>query len=263
MSGYARTVPVFTPWTRTTPLPEVGTPESMVLDFKGLPSKKKGSGDERDPRNWDHAKNARDIAAFANSIGGTLLVGADDGGGTGKLVRFVDINPELATAVEGHYTEVVKDRVRPAPVVTFDRVPRGPHVLVAINVRPFAGHAVGAKQDGDAWAFPVRTLDQNVPFTPEQLPMLMIPELRRIATLLHAIPRNKGITIVATQPTRFPRPTYFITSLSEEDNCVVLQCDDPMAYREGWPRVLFLALDDIESVWHTPEPRWHLRAKSL
>lgn len=253
-------MPVFVPWTNNSPVPDVGTSETMVLDFKGIPSKRRDAGDERDPRNWDHAKNAKDVAAFANAIGGVLVVGGDDNGGTGKLARFVDIDAALADRIETHYTEVTKDHVRPSPVVSFARIARGESFLVAVNIQPFPGQAVGARQAGDSYAFPVRVLDRNVPYSPEQLPMLMIPELRRIATLLHAVPSGKGLIIHSNTPRRVNFPVYFVQSLSEEYNCVVLQTLDARATSEGgWPTVLPMAFEEIEYVWRTPEPRWHLK----
>lgn len=280
-------MPLFTEWTSDSPLPTVGDPESIILDFKQLPSKRPDTGDERVRTNWDKPETAKDIAAFANAIGGTLVFGAKDGGKAGKhskLSGFYEIDDALATDIEQHVSEVIGSHVSPVPRVTKARIRRGSHWLVAVNVWPFPGQAVGAWMGAaNAYSFPVRGLDQTIPYRPEMLSMLMSPEIRRIAALLRTIQvfagtnaAKRSVSVHCLHPPAIVPPThipdargvppptqYAFNAMDEQENWLYLQLMDGTATRYGWIKDWYLPLDDVESVWRVPGdfPEWHIRVR--
>lgn len=266
-------MPIFVPFTRTTPLPQIGTPESLVLDFKQLPSCKERGLPAREPSSWSHAEAAKDMAAFANAIGGTLLIGAE---GEPRLRGWVSLDAHVSALVVAHYNDALTRHVRPKPLTTFEVLERDEsNRVVAVNVWPFAGQAVGARTIADSYTFAVRVNDQNVPYSPEQLPMLMIPELRRVATLLHQIPPGAPVRVYRDvpplldargQPSHLagrPAPViYTLQSFDEDQNFVYLQTT---RHTPLWEDTWYMPLDDVEAVWNKPgdAPSWNIRIRTV
>jgi len=155
--------------------------EKSDLDFKTF----------ADPaKSWEHAK---DIAAFANALGGVLLVGADDK--TGNLV-YPGIAGQTVNEIKAIY-EGAAQLCSPSPIV--DVVPIPEKNLVAVNVEPFVDQLVAApagtkdkngveRKHDIAWVFPIRQASQTEFIKPENLGMYMNREVRRAVLLLAKIP---------------------------------------------------------------------------
>lgn len=174
----------------------MGTAEGATLDFKALV-----------PADWSPFRLARQVAAFANSVGGALLVGAKDE--NDALKEYRPLTESDAKDVEQRYDHAVKDRCSPKPFVKPERIPKDGGFVVAINVWPFPGQAIGVKiradknLDGsevDAYVFPLRSGRSTAEILPEQLPMLMLPELRRVATLLSSVSEGERVEVHSDNP---------------------------------------------------------------
>jgi hypothetical protein len=161
-------------------LPEIGgAVENLRVDCKAR-------YDDGEQRPFEMAK---DVAAFANANGGTILIGSVERGGILQAHPGLDIRTAASTrrAIE----EAVSRYVRPPPVVDFpEPVAVGEDkVVLMVEVQPFPGQAVGVhrgRKEEDPWAFPVRVGTQTVWYSPEQLVLLMDVQHRRKIQLLHA-----------------------------------------------------------------------------
>lgn len=235
----------------------LASPETWELDFKQAVKIKEW---------WELAK---DVSAFANHVGGVLLVGVKEG------------NPGLpglpeseARRVARAYEEVAKDHCRPQPHVTTDVLPhpaKASEFVAVANVEPFPDQIVGChapKRDDqgklvrpDAWRFYVRIGKHNQPITPEQLPMYMNPRTRRTAILLDSIPHGKReLTIFWRRPgNQFDeKPVLQSFNLEKIDlagNVLVLE-----TFRQGQTSYqIRVPLDDVDSVWEFREGSWGVR----
>jgi predicted HTH transcriptional regulator len=90
---------------------------------------------------------AKDVAAFANGEGGTLLVGA--AGSDESVAKYLPMSQAEASTTQRAYEEGVRDRCHPRPIFTVDHLDYGTGEVVAINVWPSVGQPVGVelKQD--------------------------------------------------------------------------------------------------------------------
>lgn len=148
-------------------------------------------------------EKAKDVAAFASAYGGVILVGACEDRPTGQLHSYRPLTADEAKQTSDGYVNAVHARCKPTPLVDPRIIPFGTGYVVAINIWPFPGQAVGVKiqsnkGDGkeiDAWTFPIRSGNETQWLNPEQTAMFMSPEIRRIATLLNRIPLNAGVKI--------------------------------------------------------------------
>jgi hypothetical protein len=144
-------------------------------------------------------ERAKDVAAFANHLGGTLLIGAQEL--NGQLQAYVGMPPTDAGAVRNDYSKAVADRCMPRPTIDFEEYddPGDPAKrIVAINVEPSL-NLVGVKISGDkdkegyggiAYVFPVRSGIDARYLESGQLAMFMTPHVRRVAVLLSKIPQG-------------------------------------------------------------------------
>lgn len=141
VGGQTRSMPF--PFTRG--LPDVGASETDTLDFKTelkpLPDKKSA----------DRFECAKDVAAFASTSGGTLLVGAVES--QHVLQRYKPVSKETAAWIEREYEEAVRDRCAPPPSMRTERFERDGGFVVAIHVEAFPSPvAVKVKGNGeDGW----------------------------------------------------------------------------------------------------------------
>ncbi len=169
---------MWTPILNPDQLPELGAREQTWLDFKGAPAN-------------DRREFAKDIAAMANALGGSLIIGAV-GGST--LVRYELLTEDSAKVTANAYEEAARDWLRPKPVVSTQVLEREQGFVVVVNVEPFLGQVVGLcvvskdsklEKKDNAFQFPIRVGSHTVYLTPEQLPMFADPKIRRIALSLH------------------------------------------------------------------------------
>lgn len=242
---------LFRPIAAPTDLPAMGTGrESGTFDFKG----------EVDVAN--QRELAKDVAAFANALGGVILVGAYEDKGT--LGRYAPMAREDAEKVKTAYELAIGQRCHPQPVVdvvsieTADPLPPG-HV-VAVNVYATPLGPVGVRWDSDkkgpSFAFPLRTTAQTHFMTPTELAMLMVPEVRRIATLLDQIPPSQrtGIQLCLREPS----PGTYVVTLVSVDPLSSTATFDATGPRTGETWRLDLPIDCISSVWRTNDGAWKL-----
>ena len=189
-------MPKFAEFVPSSPLPSVGIAyERATLDLKRT-YLDKGT---RPPR----FEMAKDVAAFANAIGGTILVGIQEGHPSGTVARYAPLSDDEATAHTKAIQEAVDHRCRPRPLVQIERIPCNSLVVLAVNVWPYPPGCVAvlaeadpsADHGGKSWVFPLRLNESTTYLEPEQLSMLMDPKVRRIAILLSHIPKNALCTV--------------------------------------------------------------------
>lgn len=156
--------------------------EKQDLDFKTFVAK---------DQMWEHAK---DVAAFANALGGVLLIGADN------------TTDPTVLAYPGVARQTVADVMRIyeqagamcSPAQNIDVVPikePGGVDLVAVNVGPSVhqvvaspgGHKSAGGILGHLWRFPVRRGSQTDDIAPENLAMYMNQQVRRAYLIVTAI----------------------------------------------------------------------------
>lgn len=237
-------------------LPPIGAPETVSLEFK------KSYASARTP-SFDGFELGKDVAALANAMGGTILVGAQevasalhmylprDDGETKRTIRAIE--------------EATRDRCSPSPVVSMERIPYGSGYVIAVNVSPFPSQAVGVWVRGDkgdgygdpAWTFPVRVGTQTKFFRPEQLAMLMLPELRRIAIALSDITQGVDVILHPGSRTTYNSP-YSVTFLSSDPlaNVLTIKRGTP----NGTVAQVAIPMDGVRSVWKDGN-HWHIALK--
>lgn len=153
--------------------PENFDRETLSLDVKG-----------KDLRRYKHEDLAEQIAAFANALGGSIIVGANEQAG-GTYI-YDSMSEAEADVNRIKYEQANRDFCSPNPLLEAVVIPRPPGFVAAINVWPFVGQAVGVRigaPDKAAWLFPLRVGTQTKFLRAEQLPMIMLPELRKVAIL--------------------------------------------------------------------------------
>src|SRR5689334_13143390 len=101
-------MPFFEPLKPPRSLPQRGDAiERAVMDFKV-----KGASDA--------FERAKDVAAFANHLGGSLVIGGHEDGHLREYVGLIDGD---AAALREAYSEAVADRCTPRPVFDFEQYP--------------------------------------------------------------------------------------------------------------------------------------------
>jgi hypothetical protein len=237
-------MPRFEPITRPEHLPPEGALETVVLEFKGRLQTVDRS------ETVDQWKVAKYVAAFANAVGGVLLVGADEDKKASTLARYRPLTEAESKVARDASSEAVENLCSPRPFVEMYNVARDGGVVVAMNVWPLPGQAVGVRTRGtDAFTFPVRTGADTTYLKPEQLSMLMIPELRRVLTLLWAIPENATVAY-NTHGGRQEETRYSFVGVDEANNVIKLKA------QQG--SVFVLPLDFVRSVWRDESGLWHV-----
>lgn len=221
-------------------LPKPRTRERTDLDFKAEPTA-------------DSFENAKDIAAFANATGGTIIIGACGGD---RLMKWKPLSDGDAKKCARDIDEAVKARCRPAPLFSTVEIRRRGGFIVAVNVWPFLGQPVGvrllkdeAKRCEGAVFFPLRVGTQTIAITSEQLPMFVDAKLRRVVMILE---RAIGERVVLT-PIKGPTNEHNVATLVAVD---VLRNVARFGKGEG-ETAFAIPLDLIESVYHE-NLAWHL-----
>jgi Putative DNA-binding domain len=217
----------------------------------------------------DHAELAKDVAAFANASGGVILVGVAQNDG-----KRIPMSAGEATSVTEAYSQAVKQRCRPCPTIDPRVLDVGSEqdgdpdkrFVVAVNVWPFPGQVVGvtcevktrkggASDLGEAFKFPIRVGTHTDYLTPEVLPMLLSPDVRRMAILLDQIPQSEraGVKVIARFHFRGTNGrVLFVRSREIELKSVDAMRNSVVGeMKESDPRGLVIPLDSVEKVWHS------------
>lgn len=207
-------------------------------------------------------ERAKDVGAFANHLGGVLLIGASEV--DGRLNAYVGMSSSVAARARHDYSQSVAQRCHPPPAIDFVEFPDpndGSKSIIAVNVPPSLA-LVGVKVQsnkldgygGDSYVFPVRTGTDCLYLEPTQLAMYMTPTVRRVAVLLSKIPRGTKIQIKTWVPTNMltsrGQHVYSgaLDEVREEENLVLLNATD-----DGRP-MRRVPLDCVTSVYEDWDP---------
>lgn len=254
-------MPVFEPITKPEQLPpEQVAYETAVFDMKKQ-VKRKAMDDPTSSRvRFDKFEMAKDVAAFANSLGGTILIGAAEDKARGVLGKYFPMTEADTKELKDAYGEAVKERCSPAPLLDANPIQKDGGFVLAVNVWPFPGQPVavmlrGDKTDGygdPAWVFFHRVGDDAKPIKPEQLAMLMIPELRRKMILVDSIPQSS-------------RSLLYLFSANGNNMAVIGLTVHPVGHsislrlNSGAVNAWFeIPLDAVKFVWKEPNGTYHI-----
>lgn len=247
---------MFMPIRTAAALPATGrTNERFYLDFKAEPTA-------------DAFENAKDVAAFANGDGGTILIGAK---GSGEfLASYEPLTTKAASDAQRAIDTAVRDRCAPVPLfdVTSIEVEAG-RFVVAVNIWPFPGQVVGVElKKGEAkcgakqnepqgvYFFPRRVGAQMTSIRPEQIPMFMDARVRRNTTLLRSIPDagRANVYVAQSEPSTSTPGNSDLLDINEYENSVRFRRND-----NGRTGEYAVALDAIERVWKRPNGTWQIQ----
>lgn len=134
--------------------------ETDTLDFK-MTSK-----------DTEPAELAKDVAAFANHVGGTILVGMKENKPGLAPTPFPMSGEELAKQ-RRRYEKAVQSFCDPLPSFMPHEIEREKGALfLAVNVYPFSGIVgVRAASGSEQWTFPIRVATQTKFLSPTQVTM--------------------------------------------------------------------------------------------
>lgn len=243
-------MPFFKPLVPPGPLPE---PESAIelaaQDFKAQDTASK-------------YERAKDMAAFANHVGGSIIIGAKEV--DGRLRAYVGLAPKTAAESRRRFDEAATE-CTPKPTIDTVEFPcPGDAALrvVVVNVAPSLT-LLGVRVRGDraegygghAYVFPVRCGTSTHYLDPGQLAMYMTPAIRRTALLLHRIPIGSVVRVVHERPGNdYSIANQTFKGLSEDDNYVELERDGQTSR---------IPLDIVVAVFLGPHPndsviRWQI-----
>ncbi len=176
----------FTPVTKAEQVPGLGQgAEHALWDLK----------ERLSPVDFEHAK---DVAAFANHLGGTILIGVVER--DSRIEAFRPLLSQDADAYEQTIAHSLENRCRPVPLINFERIHHPEGLLLAVNVWPSVAAVIGVSvraggngYGGTAWVFPVRLGNDTTYISSESLPMHMLPQLRRTLILLASIKNDEEV----------------------------------------------------------------------
>ncbi len=183
------------------------TVERADLDFKYKPSQQ--------PSPFELAK---DVAALANGLGGSIIVGAAT---TGKVLCFglPGIPLQDALALADQYERAAGDRCRPRAVLdcAVIRLPMDPaRAVLVVNVAASAVAPMGVdlreKGDAESWRFPLRTTSHTAWLSPDRFGGFDDMSARRAGALLAGIPGSEREQLVIRSDRSLRRPRTHSTS---------------------------------------------------
>jgi hypothetical protein len=145
-------------------------------------------------KSFDKLELAKDAAAMANTLGGTILVGLTDNGGQ---IHAEGMTDKDFLALKERLEDALKDQCEPPLSVRLVPVRYGDGTLVAaINIEPFPEAPVACKSAvADAWRFPIRRSSKTHFMSPMEFSVYMNPAVRRSFVLLSRIPLETRIRV--------------------------------------------------------------------
>jgi hypothetical protein len=219
----------------------------------------------------DRGEHAKDMAAFANTFGGTIVVGATE---NANSIDYHGLPPEKAARIAKGYELAHRDWLSPKPRIDVKEFPAGDasRVMVAVNVEPLPGQIVGAaayRRDGSVgdkstgWRFPYRVGRETEWLRPEQLPMMMDPITRRTAILLEAIPvEQRNEVQVECWYEYVPGGKPQVCAV-QHDGVDLMANVFKVISRDGIDAHIRIPLDDVSAVWEIAPARWRVRVHGL
>lgn len=203
---------------------------------------------------------AKDVAAFANVAGGVILVGAAEDRRRGTVGRYFPMPDADAKAIRDAFSEAVRDLCSPVPVVNAEILARDAGFVLAVSVWPFPGQAIGVLREKEprTYAFPMRVGVDTTWLYAEQLPMLMVPSLRRIAILVDAIPVGARVRVSGADPKR--SVAFEVIGAAPLANVLKLRIhrNGGDAGKRRDPPEFNLPLDVIRSIWCDAAGIWQI-----
>ncbi len=209
---------------------------------------------------------AKDIAAFANAVGGALIIGATEGPTAPDYSKALAAS--YAASVEKEVDEAVRDFCRPSPTVHVRTIPvptDDTRVIIVINVEPAVDQPVAARHptDKDMWRFPRRVGRHTEYILPEQLPLFMDSKARRAKLLLLRVLGAGGEIDLFTVPRGASKHAniegssrFTVEAVDREGGGSVVLRDSTGAL--GGQSVA-IPLDDVEAVWLQHTGLWATR----
>lgn len=132
---------------------------------------------------------AKDVAAMANASGGTIIIGAV--ADREVVAKYSPLTPAASSSAQRSFEEAVRDLCRPTPVVQIERIPHGQGIVLAVNVAPTVGLAVGVlirKSENQPleglYHYPTRAGSHTKPIGPDQMHSYFDAAFRRKVLLL-------------------------------------------------------------------------------
>jgi hypothetical protein len=207
---------------------------------------------------------AKDVAAFANHYGGTLLIGAEEE--HEQVKQYHPMTIDTLRAAEAAFHSAVTLLCSPKPQLNYARFEKDSGWVLAVNVWPSIATIIGVKvladkqrcgYGADAYVFPVRIVNHSDTITPAEFPMHMLPALRRTLLLLYAIPTRALITLFTPSPSgnsAFDNSTngYRLSRIDEPRNVAVFMSGDNRERRVALDAVLRVHCDKEEET----DERW-------
>lgn len=243
-------MPTFIPLIRPAPLPTVGDAiERAVMDWKVKPA------------GFQYEK-AKDVAAFANHLGGCILVGAQER--AGQLAAYVGLTPTEAGEVRNDYSKAVTQRCQPPPNLEFEEYPDPTNPskrVVAINVLPslnLIGVRIATDKPnegfgGPAFVYPIRSGTDATYLQPVQLPMYITPQVRRIAVMLSRIALGAKVQVIEARLDNSKVENAFLfDGIAEEENLAKFKTIGAS------PSPLHVPLDRILTVYQGQDSSWRV-----
>lgn len=226
--------------------PENFDRETLSLDVKG-----------KDLRRYKQEDLAEQIAAFANALGGSIIIGANEQAGGTYL--YGPATEADADATRIRYEQANRDFCSPNPLLEAVVIPRPPGFVTVVNVWPFLGQAVGVRMgapDKPTWLFPFRVGTQTKFLRAEQLPMIMLPELRKAAILLSQISEGEGVMI--QNPGGGSNVQMLFKSIQIESATFTMQTNRGM---QGPNEVATFPLEAILMIWKHHRDGWQIAVR--
>lgn len=210
-------------------LPPIGSRESDILDFKA-----QGYGNT----DSDRYESARDVAQFANQLGGTIILGAQDENGILKeyagLLEIADQRIKIR--------DICATRIEPSVLIDLVEIDCNGRKVLVVNVTPSLS-VVGVRISTERYEFPIRRNDRKCFLTFQEVAMMGTPE-RRGRLLLESIPQNSR-TKLRMDPERFDcdkrlasPPQWQLEDIRPES-----------ARFKVWNISVYIPLAFIEAVW--------------
>ena len=223
-------------------------PFKIAQDFESLIH----LGETSESIHWDYKQSfnpkkaediAIDLAAFANTFGGTLLIGvAEKNDGAKKVASgFVPgINvEEIRKTVHTHISEIISPKID----VQVVPIEVSGNLVVAINVEPSI-NLVGVRLDKDrrSFSFPYRTEYGNQYMIFEEIEKRMVDNKTRAMylKLKKYIPERSKISIYPT-PLGNAQTEWAYEWIDESENEFKLICNDVMSIR--------LPISAVDEIW--------------
>lgn len=232
------------------PLPEIGEGfEHATLDLKR----------RADTQKTFHL--AKDVAAFANHLGGTIIIGAEEGT-NGSVGAYIPLTDSELKQTQDAFSKAVTQRCSPRPVIDFGHYKEGSGHILTVLVWPYIGQPIGVKVHADksnggyggddAYAFPVRSGADSLFLLPEQLPMYMLPELRKLVITLSQAKHDSPVMLhTFATVARAPTQTSFLSVCVLSNTLTVLAPHKADSKKN--PSEALIPLDAITAAWKTPK----------